>query len=281
MPFLMVGADRGHQVILIRPLLAAAVVLWLALLDADLGNVDEAVEVLVLRLIGRKRLFAGIAGPNAARAFEDLFQAAAIGERHLLLAGGRALQQKAIPELALRVRPVNDDEFAVEHFGVAPRRALEQSTLTDIAGPNPHLHGGNRVVRKDLGKAARVGSLRVVKRHGSLLYCPGGEAGFSRSRILAMSLPRCGGSVWSSFPERSLLGNPHWFGAEHTNPRVGLGSPKSRNSITMNSSTMAPISRGTFAPSICRRNSTKRPKSSVIFSRIPIKTTCLPRACCN
>src|SRR5262249_62285611 len=113
------GTNSARQIILVRPLLAAAVALRLALLEPDLGNEDDIVEVLEIRLVLRELLLAGIAGLDAARGLQDLLQPAAIGENHLLLARGRARQHEVVPELALRERPVDDDEFTVEHLGVA------------------------------------------------------------------------------------------------------------------------------------------------------------------
>src|SRR5262249_39541389 len=119
MPLLVIGPDRAQQVILVRPFLAAAVVFWFALPDADFGNEDDVVEIFEARLVCRERLFAGVARLDATRALKHFLQAPAIGEDHLLLAGGRAFKDEGVPELALRVRPIDDDEFTVEHLGVA------------------------------------------------------------------------------------------------------------------------------------------------------------------
>jgi len=159
MPVLLVGRDRGQQVVLVRPARAAAVVLRLALLHADPGDEDDVVEVLVLGPVQREVLLAGVALLDAARAFEDLLQPPAIGEHHLLLTVGRARQHEVVPELALGERPVEDHELTVKHLGVAPRRALVQSIRTGVTGANAHLRGGDRVVRNEFGEVARVVSL--------------------------------------------------------------------------------------------------------------------------
>jgi len=88
MPVLLIGRDRGQQIVLVRPARAAAVVLGLALPHADPGDEDDVVEVLVLGLIQREVLLAGVALLDAARALQDLLQAPAIGEHHLLLTVG-------------------------------------------------------------------------------------------------------------------------------------------------------------------------------------------------
>src|SRR5262249_5870170 len=144
---------------LVRPLLTAAVVLRLALPEPDLGNEDDIVEVLEVRLVLRELLLAGIAGLDTARGLKDLLQPAAIGADHLLLAGGRTFKDESVPELALRERPIDHDEFTVEHFGVALGRALEQSAFADVPGAQAHEHTGERVVWYEFGEVARIGSL--------------------------------------------------------------------------------------------------------------------------
>src|SRR5262245_21423492 len=71
MPILMIGPDRAQQIILVGPLLAAAVVLRLALPHADPRDEDDVIEVLERRLIRRARLLAGVAGLDAAGALEN------------------------------------------------------------------------------------------------------------------------------------------------------------------------------------------------------------------
>jgi len=156
MPVLLIGRDRGQQIVLVRPARAAAVVLGLALPHADPGDEDDVVEVLILGLILREVLCARVALLDAARGFQDFLQAPAIGDHHLLLAVGRARQQKEVPEFLLHVRAVEDHEFRVEPLGVAFRRALVQSIRTGIAGADPHLRGDDRVVRDEFGEIPRV-----------------------------------------------------------------------------------------------------------------------------
>src|SRR6516164_7437570 len=105
MPVLLVGRDRGQQVVLVRPARAAAVVLRLALLHADPGDEDDVVEVLVLGLVQREVLLAGVALLDAARAFEDLLQAPAISEHHLLLTSVEPANIKLSQNLRLAYGP--------------------------------------------------------------------------------------------------------------------------------------------------------------------------------
>src|SRR5262249_14276624 len=161
--------DRGRRVVLVRPLLAATVFLQPALLDADLGDEDDVVEILERCLVRGARLLATVALFDAACGFEDILEQAAIAARHLLLTGGCTLKQEIAPKFSSRVRAIENNEFALEHLGVAIRRPLEHLVFAHPAGADVHLHGGDGAVRNELGEVARVVGLLVVERHGGVL----------------------------------------------------------------------------------------------------------------
>ena len=69
-----------------------------------------------------------------------------------------------LPELALRVRAVDDHELAVEHLAAAVLAALEQPALAGSAGADRELHRRNGVGRYEFGTPL-LGGIGVVKSH--------------------------------------------------------------------------------------------------------------------
>ena len=118
-PVLAVGRNDRRDRVAVGVALAAAVVFGAALLDPDLGDEAQAVEIAELCGAGLARLLARVVGLNSACGFEDRTQLPAGDFGSFGVAVGRAADDHALPELALRVRTVDDHELAVEHFAAA------------------------------------------------------------------------------------------------------------------------------------------------------------------
>ena len=125
-PLLLVRRDHRRDNVLVGPVLAAAVVLRPALLDADLGDEAHAVEVLEADRAGRACLRAHIVGLEPERGIEDGLERAATDFGGFGVPVGGAGQDQIRPKFALGVWSVDDDELAVEHLAIPHFAALEQ-----------------------------------------------------------------------------------------------------------------------------------------------------------
>ena len=164
MPVLAVGRDHHRDNVAVSVVLAAAVVFRLALLDADPGNEAQTVEVAVLHGAALACLRAHVVRLNAARGFDDRPQLSVRNIGSLCVAVGRPGDDHALPQFALSLRPVDDDEFEVEHLAAAVLRALEESIVAGTARTNGHLQGRDCPVGDQLG-AALFGRDRIIESH--------------------------------------------------------------------------------------------------------------------
>src|SRR5262249_52081554 len=173
----LVGRDHPREDILVRPALAAAVVLGLALLDADLADEGLALEILVVDCARGVCLRAHVIGLEPERAIEDRLEPAVADIDSLGMPVGGAFDDKVFPELTVFIEAINDGELAVEHLAAAVLAALEQATLAGAAGAKMGAERRDRAVRDKLDIPRRR-SRRVVKGwHGFASSCLGGLLG--------------------------------------------------------------------------------------------------------
>src|SRR5262245_45635460 len=168
MPVLLVRRDHRREDVLVRPFLAGAVVPGPALLDADLADEGDALELLEADRAGGTRLRRDIVRLEAERAIEDGPERAARDFGGLSLTCRSTAEDPPLPELALRVRPISDDELAIEHLGIASAGALEHAILADPAGADVEDEGRDRPVRDELQVAHGRGVGVII--HVALSY---------------------------------------------------------------------------------------------------------------
>src|SRR5262249_56145322 len=117
--------DHAGKDVLVRPILAGAVVLGPALLDADAADEAHALELLEADRAGGTRLRAQVVGLEPERAVQDRLERAAVDVSGLGVAIGGAGQDPALEQLAPLIRAVSDGELADEHFAAAVLRTRE------------------------------------------------------------------------------------------------------------------------------------------------------------
>src|SRR5262249_45650274 len=118
-PFLLVGRDDCREDVLVGPALASAVILRLALLDADLADEGHALKLLEADRASGTRLWAHVIGLEPERAVENGPQLATADLDRLGLARRGAFQEQMLEDFAPLVRPISEGDFADEHFSIA------------------------------------------------------------------------------------------------------------------------------------------------------------------
>jgi hypothetical protein len=165
MPVFLVGRDYPRENVLVRPVLAGAIVFWLTFLDADSADKAHAFKLFEADCAGSTCLRTRVVGFEPERGVENGFECGAIdiGGRGVTRRG--AVQDPIRPEFATLLWSIANGEFAVKHFAVALLRALEHALLTDTAGADVKDERCDRVVRNHI--IARRRGIGVVVHFGS------------------------------------------------------------------------------------------------------------------
>src|SRR5690606_38664156 len=195
----------------------------LVLLPIDFAEELDAVEIREAgnapRVLG---LGTGIARMDAARGVEDRLDEGAAHVRPLGALGAVEADQR--PHLAAGVLALHHDELAAEvHRAgvlVAGRVAAGPplARIVEAARADGHAHAYQRAFRDQVERGLLVGVVEIEVSHGVAPYCCADSEGAGRAKsrrsragragpaILAINRPRCGSSIWSRRPERSLAG---------------------------------------------------------------------------
>ena len=165
-PLPPVGRDDSRQNVLVGPVLARAVVLRRALLDADLADEDQALELFVGPGASSTRLRADIFRIQAQGGVEDGLDPAVANLDGLGVIG--AFDDPIFPKLSLCEFAVDHDEFECQHLAAAVFAALEHAVFARTAALNVQAQGGDGVRRDEL-EVPRWRGVGVVVGHGCLL----------------------------------------------------------------------------------------------------------------
>src|SRR5262245_25615619 len=134
--------NRGENV-LVRPVLARAVVLRRTLLDADLADEGQALELLVALGASGARLRADIPRVETQGGVEDGLDPAAADLDGLGVID--TLDDPILKDLSLCELAVEQGDFERQHLAAAVLGALERSVFARAAALNVQAAGGDSV----------------------------------------------------------------------------------------------------------------------------------------
>jgi hypothetical protein len=162
-PLLAVRRDDFQKIVFIWPV-AVAIPLRSALLHADLGDEPQVIEVKKLGHACLACFLARVTWFDAARGLEHRAQLRTRNLGGLGLAIAQPVKNHAVPELAARMRSIDNRELDFEHFAVAVLGALQHSIFAGTANAYGHFHGAD-CVRRNQVDGALFRSFVVIERH--------------------------------------------------------------------------------------------------------------------